>query len=228
MNQPRQNQPRQKDTVVLIHGLGGNRIDMWPIGRRLKRLGFKVRNWGYRSIGNRIETHADRLAEELAELERQGSERIHLVTHSMGGIIARTMFSKHKVENVGRVVMLAPPHQGSHVARKLTRYIGWLSPSLNQLSDSADSFVNGLPNSFKLNSIEFAIVESTKDRVIAQGGVHLDGYRDYARVDHHHGVLTYYSKTIRLVEDFLVHGKFEVANAANAASTQRTDQPASA
>jgi len=110
--------------------------------------------------------------------------------------------------------MLAPPHQGSHVARKLTRYIGWLSPSLQQLSDSTDSFVNGLPNSFKQKGIEFAIVESTKDRVIERGGVYLDGYRDYARVDGHHGVLTWYSKTIQLVEEFLIGGEFE-ANASN-------------
>ena len=203
-----------RDVVVLIHGLGGNRLDMWPISRRLKRLGFGVRNWGYRSVGNRIESHSVRLAKDLAKLDHQVAGRIHLVTHSMGGIIARTMFAQNDFANIGRVVMLAPPHQGSHVARKLTRYIGWLSPSLQQLSDSTDSFVNGLPNSFKQKGIEFAIVESTKDRVIEQGGVYLDGYRDYARVDGHHGVLTWYSKTIQLVEEFLIGGEFE-ANASN-------------
>ena len=197
-----------RDVVVLVHGLGGNRLDMWPIGRRLKRLGFKVRNWGYRSVGNRIESHATRLAGDLTDLDRQVAGRIHLVTHSMGGIISRTMFAQNDFANIGRVVMLAPPHQGSHVARKLTRYIGWLSPSLQQLSDSADSFVNGLPNSFEQKGIEFAIVESTKDRVIVQGGVHLDGYRDYARVEGQHGILPWYPKTIQLVEDFLVGGEF--------------------
>ncbi len=200
-----------QDIVVLVHGLGGNRLDMWPISRRLKRLGFGIRNWGYRSVGNRIESHANRLANDLADLDRLVSGRIHLVTHSMGGIIARTMFAQNDFANVGRVVMLAPPHQGSHVARRLTPYIGWLSPSLQQLSDSDDSFVNGLPNSLEQKGIEFAIVESTKDRVIVQGGVHLDGYRDYARVNANHGVLTWYSQTIRLVEDFLVHGTFEAA-----------------
>lgn len=209
-----------QDIVVLVHGLGGNRLDMWPISRRLKRLGFGVQNWGYRSVGNRIESHATRLANDLANLDRQVAGRIHLVTHSMGGIIARTMFAQHEISNIGRVVMLAPPHQGSHAARKLTRYIGWLSPSLQQLSDSEDSFVNALPNSLEEQDIEFAIVESTKDRVIVQGGVHLDGYRDYARVEGHHGVLTWYSETIRLVEDFLIHGRFEVAREARDNSQQ--------
>ena len=105
----------QNDIVILVHGLGGSRIDMWPISRRLKLLGYNVRNWGYRSVGNRIETHAERLATDLAALDSQTSVgRIHMVTHSMGKIIARTMFDKYKFENLGRVVMLAPPHQGSH------------------------------------------------------------------------------------------------------------------
>ncbi len=202
----------QNDVVVLVHGLGGSRIDMWPISSRLKRLGYEVRNWGYRSLGNRVETHAQRLGKELSLLDGKMSDgQLHLVTHSMGGIIARTMFADFEFKNLGRVVMLAPPHRGSHVARKLTPLVGWLTPSLEQLSDSADSFVNRLPNTLKQKEIEFGIIESTKDRVIEQGGVHLEGYRDYARVEGHHGVLTWYSNTIRLVEDFLTQGKFCVA-----------------
>lgn len=199
----------QQDTVVLIHGLGGTRLDMWPMARRLKRLGFKVRNWGYRSFGNRIEAHAQRLTTLMTELSQQQSGgKIHLATHSMGGIITRTMLAEHDFDCIGRVVMLTPPHQGSHAARKLNRYIGWMTPSLLQLSDSEDSFVNQLPNSLQQKNIEFAIVESTRDRVIVQGGVLLDGYRDYAQIHVHHGFAPVYNETITLVEDFLVNGKF--------------------
>ncbi len=199
----------QNDIVVLIHGLGGSRLDMWPLGRRLKRRGYAVRNWGYRSFGQRIETHADRLAKDLTAIDADmAAGKIHLVTHSMGGIIARTMLANHAIDNLGRIVMLAPPHQGSHAARKLVPYIGWLTPSLNQLSDAEDSYVNQLPNSLQAD-IEFGIVEATKDRVIAQGGVLLDGYRDYARVNGHHGVLAWYPQAIQLTEDFLANGRFE-------------------
>ncbi len=216
----------QQETVVLIHGLGGNRTDMWPISRRLKRLGFSVHNWSYRSIGNCIETHAHRLGKFLSDLSRDSSNPIHLVTHSMGGIIARAMLADYEFENFGRVVMLAPPNQGSHVARKLTRYIGWLTPSLGQLSDAPGSFVNQLPNSLAKIGVEFAIVESTKDRVIVQGGVHLDGLCDYAQVDGHHGVLTWYQETVNLVEKFLIHGRFNVAD--DKCENVHKRQPASA
>ena len=199
---------RQQDTVVLIHGLGGTRLDMWLMARRLRGLGFNVRNWGYRSMGNRIETHADRLAEFLKKLSRETDGKIHLATHSMGGIITRTMLADHVIERLGRIVMIAPPHQGSHAARKLNRFIGWFSPSLLQLSDVENSFVNQLPNSFKQRDVEFAIIESIRDRVIVQGGVLLKGHHDYAQIKAHHGVAPLYDETITLVENFLVNGKF--------------------
>jgi triacylglycerol esterase/lipase EstA (alpha/beta hydrolase family) len=205
----RQPMKPQNEIVFLIHGLGGGRLDMWPISRRLKRIGYDVRNWGYRSLGNRIETHAERLGQELAALDRKlAGGKIHLVTHSMGGIIVRAMLADIDLRKLGRVVMLVPPHRGSQVARKLSGYIGWLTPSLSQISDSADSFVNRLPNSLEQKGIEFGIVESAKDRVIVQGGVYLNGCRDYARVNGHHGVLTWYPQTAQLVEDFLATGSF--------------------
>ena len=205
MNQTNQ----QPDIVVLLHGLGGTRLDMWRMARRLKRRGFTVKNFAYRSVGNRIETHARRLGAFLTDLSEQNpGTTIHLATHSMGGIITRTMLSDYEFDCLGRVVMITPPHKGSHAARKLNRYIGWLTPSLLQLSDVEDSFVNQLPNSLSDRGIEFAIIESTKDRVIEQGKVILDGYCDYAQVNAHHGIAAMYDETITLVEDFLVDGKF--------------------
>jgi pimeloyl-ACP methyl ester carboxylesterase len=196
--------------VVLIHGLGGSRLDMWPVARRLRRAGFRVDNWGYRSLGNRIETHAARLTEKLLSLDQESSDsKFHLVGYSMGAIIARAALANTHLENLGRVVMLAPPNCGSHVARKLSPYFGWLTPSLAQLSDAQDSYVNCLENSLQEKAIEFGIIEAGRDRVIAKGGVRLPGNADFASVDSHHGILTWYSQTIQLVENFLIRGSFQ-------------------
>ena len=200
------------DTVVLVHGLGGSRLDMWPISRTLKQHGLEVINWGYNSVGRRIEELARNLETELSDLDkRMGTHRFHLVTHSMGGIIARTVFAHRNLNNLGRVVMLAPPNQGSDVARKLIPYLGWLAPSLQQLADTPESYVNRLPNSLQQNEIEFGIVEASKDRVVPTGHTRLDGYKDFAHVDGHHGILTWYPQTIRLVESFLSSGSFSDA-----------------
>lgn len=196
------------DKVLLIHGLCGSRLDMWPIAQRLRKQGRDVTNWGYRSLGNSIETHARRLAEWMDGFDQQNRNRkVHIVAHSMGGIIVRAMLEERVPENLGRVLMLASPHKGSHVARKLTPFLGWATSSLEQLSDVSDSFVNRLGNSFEERSVEFAIIEASKDRVIAPGKAIIDGYRDYAQVAGHHGVLPWYPSVIRMVESYLDCGR---------------------
>ncbi len=204
---------QRSETVVLVHGFCGSPLDMWPIARRLRRIGYGVVNWGYQSIGTRIESRADRLAQKLLTLDGRVPTKFHLVTHSLGGIIARAALANARFEKLGRVVMLAPPHRGSHIARKCSPYFAWLAPSLRQLSDDPDSYVNHLENSLLEHSIDFGIVESAKDRVIAKGCVHLEGCRDFAVVDGHHAILTWYRQTIRLVENFLTRGQFSPAKA---------------
>ena len=203
-------EPSTTNHVLLIHGLGGSRLDMWPIARRLTRSRFQVINWGYRSFGNSIDKLADRLETALSNnKQQQTAHRVDVVTHSMGGIILRVLLNRTEIANLGRVVMLAPPHRGSHTARWLARYIGWATPSLKQISDEPDSYVNKLANPFIEQDIEFGIVVAGKDRVIAPDCVELAGYRDKAIVNGHHGILTWYSKTQKLVEDFLLHGRFQ-------------------
>lgn len=79
------------ETVVLVHGLATHKLAMAPLGRYLTRKGFAVINWGYPSITRAIDTHVAGLAGLLDELERSSpGAPYHLVTHSMGSIIARS------------------------------------------------------------------------------------------------------------------------------------------
>ena len=197
----------QNDVVVLVHGLGGSRIDMWPISSRLKRLGYEVRNWGYRSLGNRVETHARRLGKELSLLDGKMSDgQLHLVTHSMGGIIARTMFADFEFKNLGRVVMLAPPHRGSHMARKLTPLVGWLTPSLEQLSDSADSFVNQLPSN---PGLPVGIIAARYDTVVRLEATHLPDESDHLIMPCLHSMLLFRRDVAAQIRHFLAEGQFD-------------------
>ncbi len=205
------NSEREKETVVLVHGLCGSRIDMWPIARRLNQLGYRVDNWGYWSFRAPIQQIAQPLARKLAGLDNDPScPRFHVVTHSMGGIILRTVLAHAQFKNVGRVVMLAPPNGGSHVARRLSPYLSWLCPSLGQLSDAPDSYVNRLQRT--LGKVkQLGVVQAIKDRVIASDCVQLEMQCDFAKVNGHHGVLTWYPETARLVVDFLQNGKFSAS-----------------
>src|SRR5947209_6234253 len=124
------------DLVVLVHGLAAHRLMMHLLAQSLQEVFTGVVNWGYPSLFSPIEQHGQALAELLRRLDGDGGhDRIHLVAHSMGGIIGRLALAQYTPRHFGRFVMIAPPNHGSHVARHLAPYLGRLCPPLVQLAD---------------------------------------------------------------------------------------------
>ena len=206
--------PHQSETVILVHGLAGSRLDMILLSRRFKRIGYAVENWGYWSLNTSIQTHAKGLAQVVQAVAASNSvNRIHLVGHSMGAIVIRAMLANHFrdewASKLSRAILLAPPNRGSYIATHFAPWLGWLTPSLAELSDHPDSFVNRLPNSLQLRKLEFGVIEASKDRVIRPDCVQLEGQADFARIEGQHGLLTWYRQTLELVEQFLRSGKFQ-------------------
>lgn len=202
------------DCVLLVHGLGANRLIMRPLQKRFERQAIDTVNWRYPSTRSSIRVHAERLLELLehltsAQTTRLGTNhRLHLVTHSMGCIVMRAALAQRTVPCLGRWVMLAPPNRGSHVARILAHWLGRMVPPLIELSDQPQSFVNELPPFAALNPVPFAVIEAKRDRVIASESVRLTGQLDHAVVDCHHGLLPWHTETGQLVERFLRTGTF--------------------
>ena len=80
----------QQDVVVVLHGWGAHWLLTALLARRLAKHFGRAINWGYRSFSKTIEDHAQRLKIKLDELDTDPAFRqIHLVTHSMGGIVGR-------------------------------------------------------------------------------------------------------------------------------------------
>lgn len=186
--------------VLLVHGLLAHRAMMWPLSRRLAARGFRTESFGYTSWRTSIEVLAHGLNRMLATRE----EGIHVVTHSMGGIILRAA-QVLEPRTLGRVVMLAPPNEGSHVASMLGPALRHFVPSLDQLADREDSFVSKLPAE---PPFECAIIAAARDHVVREASTHLSNEADHRVVPAGHGTLPFRRDVANDVVSFLSNGRF--------------------
>jgi pimeloyl-ACP methyl ester carboxylesterase len=109
-------------TVVLLHGLWFSGYILFVLARRLRRQGFTVHTFSYPSVRADLSANAERLAGFLDTLD---ADIVHLVGHSLGGILIRALFHHHPRQKPGRIVTLGTPHGGSRVAQRLSRYVFW-------------------------------------------------------------------------------------------------------
>lgn len=197
------------DVVVVIHGLGANRLLMRPLARRLRREFPRVLNWGYSSLWSPLERHVEPLTQLLSKLDADKEVgRIHLVTHSMGGIITRLALRQQLPTKIGRLVMLAPPNRGSHVARRLAPLLGWICPPLVQLSDAGDSFVCSLLPLEK-ERVEIGVIAAQTDLLVALDSTPLTAQTPHIILPGFHSSLVWRTETARRAAHFLRSGRFD-------------------
>ncbi len=203
----RQTPQNQSETVVLLHGLGRSPGSMKKLQECLEQAGYGVTNWGYSSTRQRIEEHGQRLHEFLAELDAEPAvQRIHIVGHSLGGIVARHALTIGKPAKMGRVVMLAPPNQGSAAARKWAPFLGKVIKPLGQLSDDPKSAVNRLSTP---SGVDFGVIAAASDGKVNLEDTHLRGEADHLVVPGSHTFIMNRADVGEQVIHFLRHGRFE-------------------
>jgi hypothetical protein len=153
-----------QEEVILLHGLCRTTHSMAKMERMLTDAGFKVRNVDYSSRSAPIEKLAnDAIGKAVADCQSDSATKIHFVTHSLGGILVRCYLSRHSIPNLGRVVMLAPPNQGSEIVDKIG---GWsLFQFINGVAGSElGTNSNSVPN--KLGPANFPVGIIAGDRSI--------------------------------------------------------------
>jgi pimeloyl-ACP methyl ester carboxylesterase len=108
--------------VVLLHGALRSPIGMRPTARILARHGLDARAFGYSARRRSLEEQAAQLELEIREwLAERRPAVIGLLTHSMGGLVARALLARASMRELApkqRLVMLAPPNRGAVLAER--------------------------------------------------------------------------------------------------------------
>ena len=191
----------QRETVVVIHGFGGKRLWMAPLSYRLASQ-YDVSNWCYFSYGKSIDYHAARFAEFLVSVDAK--QKLNIVAHSMGSIVTRVALLKTQAK-VNRVVMLAPPNAGSHVARFVSPVLGPVCRPISEISSHEDSYVNQLSNK---TSCETGVIASRFDVLVPWENTKMDDLADHQTVVGTHNSLLFSGKVAAMVARFIETGKF--------------------
>lgn len=118
---------------MLIHGILMNPFEMRYLGGQLSKAGLKVHYVYYQSV---LKTAAQNAQAIHTKIEKLKLDNLHIIAHSLGGIIAMHLFDQFSDIPKGRVVMLGSPVNGSWIAQKIQ---DWpiISPILAQSMPSA-------------------------------------------------------------------------------------------
>ena len=128
--------------VLLVHGLVDNRSIFAVMRRSLRRRGFaSVCSWNYSPLLRDVAKAADDLGAHIERICAQtGHDRVHVVGHSLGGLIARYHVQRQGGDRrVDSLVTLGTPHGGSVLAHALpTPLVRQLRPGSTVLSELAE------------------------------------------------------------------------------------------
>jgi len=214
--------PGAGQCVVLLHGLARTSLSMERMKWALEDDGYRVANVDYPSRELPIEELAPLAVEAGLEECGAASDGIHFVTHSLGGILVRYYFSRHRSDALGRVVMLAPPNHGSAAVDRLRGIPGfdWLNgPAGYQLGKGEDSIPRQLPvpdfefaviaGDRTIDPITSAVLDDPDDGRVSVEDTRLDGMKEFRVVGASHAFIMQKGDVIRLVRNFLAHGSFD-------------------
>ena len=213
-----------QEYVILIHGLGRTPLSMKRVEWDLQRAGYQVINLSYPSRRASVEELSEnRVAPVVAKIP--ATAKINFVTHSLGGIILRQYLSRHEMANLGRVVMLAPPNQGSELSDSFRRCewtrlilgpagceLGTLASDIPQRLGPVKCDVGIIAGDVSLNPFFSLLVRGPSDGKVSVARAKVDGMNDFLVVHHSHTWMMWRKDVLLQIQSYLKTGVFARVN----------------
>ncbi|MDR1611983.1 MAG: alpha/beta hydrolase [Planctomycetota bacterium] len=209
-----------REHVVLLHAAVVGKWSLARFGKRLEKLGFAIHNPGYPNRRLNLPDCALHLLPEWERIAASTPDRIHLVGHSMGGLIARRLVHLHQPRNLGRMVTLGTPHRGSPLADRLHDWkaFQWLfGPAGQDLVTGRElDWPAPWPPPCEIGLVAGSVpfgpgtltLKRPNDGTVAEESSLPPGGTDRARVPATHTTIPYHPRTARLAAAFLRTGSF--------------------
>lgn len=102
-----------REAVVFVHGIWMQGTEMRWLRKRVAACGYRCYQFRYHSLLRSPRDNAQKLDRFLAQID---ADIIHLVAHSLGGVVVLHLFDAFVQQRPGSVVMLATPLRGSTLA----------------------------------------------------------------------------------------------------------------
>lgn len=212
-----------RECVVLLHGLARTSNTFIKMKRELMKAHYVVINVDYPSRHDSIEALAYvYISPAIDECHQHHSSRIHFVTHSMGGILVRAYLARQHINELGNVVMLSPPNQGSELIEQLRVIPGFelfSGPAADQIGASTKSLANTLgpvdypvgviAGNKSFNPFLSWIIPGEDDGKVSTERAKVIGMTDYLVVPHSHPFIMNSDMVIRQTIHFLEAATFE-------------------
>ena len=213
--------PALADCVILLHGLARSEASLIVMESALEAEGFDVVRPGYPSTSASVEALAEAVLPHA--LERCDTGPVHVVTHSMGGILLRYWIDRHGVpDRLGHVVMMGPPNQGSEVVDTLgdLAAFGWLNgPAGAQLGTGAQGLPRRLPpvtypvgviaGSQSLNPYFSSLLPGPDDGKVSVASTRVAGMTAHLTLPVTHTFMMNNPRVLVQVVEFLRTGRFD-------------------